>query len=185
MKIIGWIREGDKAACGGTVVEGDPNCTGEGVAYSFQGARIACRKNCVIAGGFTSFTLTNGRAKVIHGMLTSSGCPLLSTLNGRDGVGNDGGEEIHPAFALDGNGGWKGIYPPPQEHDKAYDEYFIVIDDKSGTPARNRFYRMTLDTGEILEGHTDEEGRTQYAKSDTRIVLTLDIAPQHEIQIGD
>lgn len=182
MKIIGWIREGDKASCGGTVVEGDQTCTSHGRAYSFQGARMACRKNCVIADGFIRSTLTNGRSQVIHGMVTSGGCPLQSTLNDIDGVGNEGGEEIHPAFAPDEDGGWKGIYPPPQEHDQAYDEYFIVIDDKSGTPACNRFYRITLDTGDTIEGYTDDEGRTQYATSNKRRPLTIKVAPALEMQ---
>ena len=73
MNIIGWIREGDKSACGGTVVEGLKTCTGRGVPYSFQGARVACRNNCVIAEGFARSTLANGRSRVIHGMKTSSG----------------------------------------------------------------------------------------------------------------
>lgn len=92
MKIIGWIRYGDKTACGGTVVEGLPNCTSHGRAISFQGARIACRKGCVIVEGFPRATLPNGRPRVIHGMVTSGGCPCYSTLNDIDGVGNESGE---------------------------------------------------------------------------------------------
>lgn len=68
MKILGWIRYGDKAACGGTVIEGDQTCRSHGRAYAFQGARVACRKDCIIADGFPRSTLTNGRAQVIHGM---------------------------------------------------------------------------------------------------------------------
>lgn len=186
MNIIGWIREGDKAACGGTVVEGDQTCISRGRAYSFQGAHMACRKkNCVIAEGFVRSTLNNGRSQVIHGMMTSGRCPLQSTLNNIDGVDNVSGEAIHSASLPDTSGGWKGIAPPAQEHDQAFDEYFIIIDEKNGTPARNRFYRITLDTKEIMEGYTDEEGRTAYATSDKRLALTLEIALQHEIQVGD
>ncbi len=94
MKIIGWIRYGDMAACGGTVVEGDQTCISYGRAYTFQGARMACRKNCVIADGFMRSTLTNGRSQVIHGMVTSGGCPVYSTLNDIDGVGNESGGSI-------------------------------------------------------------------------------------------
>jgi hypothetical protein len=85
---------------------------------------------------------------------------LVSTLNDIDGVGNESGQEIHLAFIPDGEGGWTGILPPAQEHDQAYDEYFILMDEKSGTPASNRFYRIALDTGETIEGYTDDEGRT-------------------------
>jgi uncharacterized Zn-binding protein involved in type VI secretion len=182
MKIIGWIREGDKASCGSAVVEGDRTCLSYGRAYAFQGARLACRENCVIAQGFIRSMLTNGRAQVLHGMMTSKGCPLQSTLNDVDGVENDSGEEIHPAFAPDEDGGWRGIYPPAQEHDQAYDEYFIIVDDKTGTPARNRIYSITLDTGESIEGHTDDEGRTQYITSDKRRPLIIEVAPASEMQ---
>lgn len=182
MEIIGWIRYGDKAACGGTVIEASPDEISYGKAYTFKGARMACRKNCVIAEGFPHAILSNGRSQVIHGMVTSGGCPLQSTLNDIDGVGNESGEEIYPAFVPDEDGGWKGIYPPPEQHDQAYDEYFILVDDKNGTPAKNRFYRITLDTGEVIEGYTDEEGRTHYATSDKRLPLTIEIAAASEMQ---
>jgi len=108
MKIIGWIREGDKAACGGAVVEGDHTCTSDGRAYSFQGARMACRKNCVIAEGWMTSTLTNGRAQVLHAMKTTGGCPLESTLNDRDGWSNEGGE-VPVKFFKNAAGQWTGI----------------------------------------------------------------------------
>jgi len=101
MNIIGWIREGDKAACGGKVAEGLNTCTSHGIPYSFQGARMACRKNCVIAEGFSRSTLANGRSQVIHGMKTSGGCQLNSTLNDIDGVGNESSEAIPLSFMQD------------------------------------------------------------------------------------
>lgn len=183
MKIIGWIREGDRAACGATVMEGDPTCRSHGRAYAFVGARMACPKNCVIAQGFVRSTLTNGRAQVIHGMKTSRGCPLVSTLNDIDGVGSEG--EVHAAFAPDADGGWRGISPPEGGHEAVHDEYFIIVDKETQVPARNRMYRITLDSGEIIEGQTDDEGRTKYATSDKRTALKLELAPQGEIQIGN
>jgi uncharacterized Zn-binding protein involved in type VI secretion len=97
MQIIGWVREQDRADCGGTVVEGDSFTISDGRPYAFQGARMACKKNCVIAEGYALSTLTNG-GRVIHGMKTSGGCPLISTLNGVDGVGNEGGDAVAPKF---------------------------------------------------------------------------------------
>jgi uncharacterized Zn-binding protein involved in type VI secretion len=97
MKIIGWIREGDKATCRGTVAEGLKTCTSHGVPYTYQGARMACRKNCVIVEGFARSTLPNGRSRVIHGMVTSGGCSLYSTLNDVDGVVNESGDVVAAA----------------------------------------------------------------------------------------
>jgi len=182
VRIIGWIRVGDKASCGGTVVEGDPRCSGRGRSYAFLGARVVCREDCVIVEGFMRSRLPNGRARVHHGMVTSNGCPLQSTLNDIDGVGNESGKEIPPAFARSPDGGWMGIVPPEQEHGQAYDEYFIVVDEQTGAPVRDRFYRITLDSGETISGRTDDEGRTRYATSDRRRALTIEVAPAVEIQ---
>jgi uncharacterized Zn-binding protein involved in type VI secretion len=94
MDIVGSIREQDRAACSGMVAEGDQFTISDGRAYAFRGARMACKKNCVIAEGYAFSTLTNGCSQVIHGMRTSGGCPLYSTLNGVDGVASESGEAI-------------------------------------------------------------------------------------------
>jgi uncharacterized Zn-binding protein involved in type VI secretion len=88
MEIIGWIREFDEASCGGVVSEGDQTFRSMGIPYAFEGARMACPAHCVIVEGYAHSTLTNRRSRVIHGMKTSGGCPLISTLNDRDGVRN-------------------------------------------------------------------------------------------------
>jgi uncharacterized Zn-binding protein involved in type VI secretion len=85
MDIEGWIRIGDSSSCGGVVAEGCAADISWGKAHAFQGARMACRHNCRIAGASSLLTLSNGQAAVHHGQLTSAGCLLLSTLNGIDG----------------------------------------------------------------------------------------------------
>ena len=154
MKIIGWIRYGDKAACGGTVIEGDQTCISHGRAYAFQGARVACRKNCVIADGFPRSTLTNGRAQVIHGMKSSAGCPLVSTLNDIDGVGNESGETIAEKHYLNADGDWAPIQEP-EPHDAPYDEQpKLVAPPIEGLP----WYVQTMD-GRTFSGRTGHDGR--------------------------
>lgn len=118
MRIIGWIREGDRAACDGLVIEGDQRCTSNGRPYSFEGARMICAKKCVIAEGFPRRTLTNGRHAVIHGMKTSGGCPLLSTLNERDGIRNERAEVVPETFFLNADGQWTGAAPHEDPHDE-------------------------------------------------------------------
>jgi len=121
MNIIGWIRQGDKAACGGVVSEGDPYCTSDGKPYAFEGASLGCKKNCVIAEGYAFSTLTNGRSQVIHGMKTSGGCPFLSTLNDIDGVGNESGAATPTEFFKNAAGEWAGVQEP-QQSNAPYDE---------------------------------------------------------------
>ncbi|WP_413456879.1 DUF6402 family protein [Herbaspirillum huttiense] len=137
------------------MIDGVQACSSYGRAYTYQGASIACSKRCVIAEGLPTNVLPNGRPRVLHGMRSSQGCPLISTLNGTDGISSE--STIFPAFVPDGEGEWRGIAPPDTSHEKEFDEYFIVLEQETGKPARRRFYRITLDTGEIIEGYTDEQ----------------------------
>jgi uncharacterized Zn-binding protein involved in type VI secretion len=161
VKIIGWIRQGDTTACGGKVAEGLNTCTGRGVPYSFQGARIACRKNCVIAEGFSRSTLANGRSRVIHGMKTSGGCPISSSLNDIDGVGDESGEAIPRGFTQDHNGQWVGNAAGVSSGVlQAYDEQFLLLGG-DGRPLVYTYYTAKLASGELVHGETDEKGKTQ------------------------
>jgi uncharacterized Zn-binding protein involved in type VI secretion len=161
MKIIGWIREGDKAACGGRVVEGLSTCKSYGGPISFQGAQIACQKNCVIAEGFSHFTLPNGRSRVIHGMISSGGCPLHSTINDIDGVGNEGQDTIPVAFIQGHDGQWVGNTAVVSSSIRQeYDEQFMLIGG-DGRPLGATYYTAKLASGELLHGETDNQGRTQ------------------------
>ena len=86
MNIVGWIRKGDRAACGGVVLQGSECDVSHGRAYAYQGAQMACRHACKIAQGFPHATLSNQRNMVHHGQRTMRGCALLSTLNNIDGL---------------------------------------------------------------------------------------------------
>jgi uncharacterized Zn-binding protein involved in type VI secretion len=161
MNIIGWIRQGDKSACGGEVAEGLETATGRGVPYSFQGARMACRKNCVIAEGFSRSVLANGHSRVIHGMKTNGGCPIYSTLNDIDGVGDESGKAIPNGFTQNHNGDWVGNTAGVSSAIRqAYDEQFQLLDAK-GRPLADTFYTAKFESGEFVHGVTDDEGKTQ------------------------
>lgn len=53
MELRGWLRATDAAHCGGTVAEGSSCEFSRSLAYTFQGARMACRKGYVIAEGYS------------------------------------------------------------------------------------------------------------------------------------
>jgi uncharacterized Zn-binding protein involved in type VI secretion len=171
MEIIGWIREGDQAACGGVVAEGDPHCISMGRAYSFQGARMACPKNCVIAEGYAYELLSNGRCQVNHGMKTSGGCPLVSTLNDCDGVGSERGVEIPIRFVQDDSGAWVG------KKNEGYDQYFVLSDEKTGHPLPDRHYRITF-KGRTIEGKTDAYGKTGKVTADDPAEVEIEVMPE-------
>jgi uncharacterized Zn-binding protein involved in type VI secretion len=168
MEIIGWIRQSDRTACGGTVAEGDPFTISDGLPYAFQGAKIACKKNCVIAEGYAFSTLTNGCSQVIHGMRTSGGCPLYSTLNEVDGVGNENGEAIPLSFTQDHNGEWVGDTLAEQTGKR-----FLVKHSETGEALANRKF-IAVVGGVKQEGTTDKNGYAHVdAKDGTSIELHL------------
>jgi uncharacterized Zn-binding protein involved in type VI secretion len=159
MEIIGWIRELDTASCGGVVSEGDQCFRSMGRPYAFQGARMACTAHCVIAEGYTQSTLTNRRSRVIHGMKTSGGCPLISSLNDRDGVRNGSGQAIPLSFALDENAAWIGDTFAEQVGKR-----FLVRNSDTGELLVNRPF-IALVSGVKQEGMTDKNG---YAHVDAK-----------------
>jgi uncharacterized Zn-binding protein involved in type VI secretion len=152
MRLIGWIREGDRAACDGLVIEGDQRCTSDGRAYAFEGAHMVCRNKCVIAEGFTRRTLTNGRKAVIHGMKTSGGCPLLSTLNDHDGVGNETGADVPTSFFLNADGHWTAAAPTRDK--PLYDERVKL---QAPRPDGMHYLAMTKD-GRTFSGRVGPDG---------------------------
>ncbi len=171
MRIVGWIRQGDQAACGGTVAEGDHRCISMGKPYSFEGARMDCPGNCVIAEGHASWKLSNGSSRVLHGMKTSAGCPLLSTLNDIDGIDNKGGEESPVRFVKDAAGNWAG------KANDGYDQQFVLHDEQTGEPLPNRYYRLTF-KGQTIEGKTDANGKTRKVESDDPAEVSIEVMPE-------
>lgn len=153
MRIIGWIREGDRAACGGQVVEGDQLCRSRGRPYSFQGAKLACAKKCTIAEGFMRRTLTNRRYAVIHGMKTSGGCPLISTLNDMDGVGNETGSPVPTTFFQNSDGAWVGACRPAAGEPPFDEQAKLEAAPIEGVP-----YFIETRDGRTFSGRTGPDG---------------------------
>ena len=171
MNIVGWIRKGDQAACGGVVAEGEPTFVSDGLAFTFQGAKMSCPQNCVIAEGFPGSTLSTSRPRVLHGMKTTGGCPLLSTLNGRDGVSQGSGDALPVRFVQDESGGWAG------KTNEGYDQHFLLMDEQTGHPLSNRHYRMSF-KGKVIEGKSDASGKTEKVTADDPAEVSIEIMPE-------
>jgi uncharacterized Zn-binding protein involved in type VI secretion len=161
MGIIGWIRLGDKAACGGIVVEGEARVSHEGIPFAFEGARLACRFNCTIAQAYAHYTLPNGKNAPHHGHMTSRGCPLISTANGVCGVGTGSADAAPAQFIEHEDGGWQ-QKPDHAEHEHRY----LLRDEQSGEPLANVRYKITLASGAVVQGRTDAQGQTEALASE-------------------
>ena len=169
MRIIGYIRKDDVAACGGKVIEGDETTISWDRPLTYQGAQLNCSKRCVIKDGLETDTL-DGRQMVLHGMKTSGGCPLISTLNDLDGHGVEPGQEVPIRFVQE-NGQWVG------KMNEGFDQQFVLTDEATGDPLAHREYRIECD-GKIIEGTTDGEGKTKTIEMNDPANAKITIMPE-------
>ncbi|WP_321955322.1 PAAR domain-containing protein [Paraburkholderia bannensis] len=149
MKIRGWIREGDRAACGATVAQGDSTFSSHGQHVAFDGAPMSCMKNCHVVAGANNSTLPSGQRKAVHGDATSAGCPLISTLNDQHGIGA-GDDAVATSFFQDADGNWQ-----PGK----YDDRYILLS-FGNTPLVNTAYAIERESGAVEHGITDAQGHT-------------------------
>lgn len=170
MSIIGWIREGDVAACGASVTLGHPHFISHGKALAYHGSPMACNKGCVIKAGEHHFTLPDGLPQAMHGDKTSGGCPLLSTLNGIHGFDTSSAAPIATAY-----------FPPkvsalaaPSVMPEAlseepwiagqYDDRYVLLGASDGRPLAHAAYAIEREDGSIEHGVTDGAGHTHLLK---------------------
>jgi uncharacterized Zn-binding protein involved in type VI secretion len=182
MKIIGWIRKGDKASCGGVVLEGVSSMTSHGGELSFQGAAMDCKKNCKIAEGVPTHTLSNGQQQAHHGHTTVPGkCPIISTLNDIHGKGNAGGGEVPSAYRPDkeNEGEWIPVVAPRKHEDSDFDQH-LIFEDQDGRPLEGIYYRMIDARGAVIEGTTCASGKTSLVAGDDGDELNCGIAKVDE-----
>jgi uncharacterized Zn-binding protein involved in type VI secretion len=174
MKTIGWIRLGDKAACGGVVAEASSTETSHGKGYAFQGAAMDCKKGCKIADGHPHARLTNGKQRVTHGQRTSAGCALASTLNDVDGIGNASGGRIADAFGHDAEGNLLEIFLPRPLSLCAFDQHAVFVDEHGATLGDVN-YQLADERGAVIAGVTGSDGRTDTMGGERAGTLTLSL----------
>jgi hypothetical protein len=105
----------------------------------------------VIAEGYAFSTLTNGRSQVIHGMKTSGGCHLVSTLNNIDGVVNENGAAAPTAFFQNAAGDSAAVQAP-QPGDSPYDEQARLSAPRAEGVEPNRGAALKNQTLTYLDG---------------------------------
>jgi uncharacterized Zn-binding protein involved in type VI secretion len=176
MKIIGWIRLDDKAACGGTVAEASLTEKSHGLGYSFQGAAMSCNKGCKIVDGYPHAKLQNGKQRVIHGQRTSEGCALISTLNHINGIGNATGQNIADKFIKDAAGNLLEVFLPRPLSLCEFDQH-VVFTDEDGAVLDEVHYQLTDTRGAVITGVTGPDGRTEIMGGDGSEVLLISLGP--------
>jgi uncharacterized Zn-binding protein involved in type VI secretion len=168
--ILGWLRVGDKAACGGAVAEGIPNNLSMGKPLTFLGAKIGCRGGCSIAEGHPAYT-DNGRPIPFHLHKSTRGCPIYSTLNGIDGWENGSDMPVPVRAVKNEEGEWI------EKFNEGYDQHFHLTDEETNAPLANRAYRMTCN-GQVTEGKTDASGKTATIAADDPADVSVEVFPE-------
>ena len=165
MKIIGWIRMGDKASCGGVVAEASVTEKCDGLGYAFQGAAMSCTKGCMIADGYTHAKLDNGKLRVHHGQCTSGGCALVSTVNNRDGIGNASGATVADQFVQDLEGKLVEVFLPRASELCEFDQHLVFVDEH-GVLLEGLHYQLFDTRGALIAGVTGPDGKTEIITGD-------------------
>lgn len=165
MKIIGWIRIGDKASCGGVVAEASQSEKSHGLGYAFQGGTMSCNKGCKIADGYAHAKLDNGMLRVTHGQLTSGGCALVSTLNDIDGIGNASGKPLADQFIQDAEGKLVDVFLPRARALCEFDQH-LVFEDEHGKALEGIHYQLFDTRGALISGVTGADGKTDIMGGD-------------------
>ncbi|EJM79118.1 hypothetical protein PMI31_00210, partial [Pseudomonas sp. GM55] len=60
-----------------------------------------------------------------------------------------------------------------------FDLFFLLKDEKTGVPLNGVTYRIKLESGDVVVGVSDEQGRTQIMRSDTSQITTIEV-PYHD-----
>ena len=162
MNIIGWIREGDAAACGGSVKQGHPLFISHGRALAHHGSPMACKKNCLIEVGEHHFTLPDGLPQALHGDKSSGGCPLMSTLNGIHGVANASGAPLVTSYFHSVAAPLTMVEAVPEKPwlPGQYDDRYVLLGVSDSEPLANLAYAIEREDGSIEHGVTDADGHT-------------------------
>ena len=161
---------GDQVAC---PCNGGPHRIVSAVSTTFVDglpvARVGDRSSCgaSIVTGLDWYPI-EGAAAAIHGSKTSCGGIVIAAASAVTGQPPSGARGASASFL-----------PSAQ-----FDEHFILSDSDTGLPLPNRPYKLMTASGKIIEGTTDENGKTKHATSYDAEAVSVEFEPQTEIFIG-
>lgn len=165
---------GDATSGGGKVLTGSPDTDIEGKAV----ARIGDQATCAACGGVFSISTgdatfqVDGASVARHGDFLTCGHQLVAGRQFRvflDALTSDTSSAgaTDAAFAPVDIRGTAGA--------DRHDEAFVLISELTGKPLRDRRYRITLGSGAVEEGTTDESGRTHLVQTVAREALAIEL----------
>ncbi|MDR6235191.1 putative Zn-binding protein involved in type VI secretion [Pseudomonas psychrotolerans] len=147
------------------IASGSPDVLINGLPAARVGDSTACG-DVIVQGSATVFV--NGQPLALLGSATAHGGVIIS------GSGD----------VLVGDQVSQAAFIPPSPMPGYYDEHFVLHDEVTGAPLADRAYRLRTAGGQVIEGRTDDQGRTRAHTAAQAESLSVDFEPQTAIVIG-
>lgn len=176
------IVVGDLTSGGGRVITGSSFTAIDGKPVSRVNDQATCPKHkgvFPIVSGDTTF-IVDSQPVARHGDSLACGCTLISV--GQIRVFVDAGTSSGlPADAVTAAASAASAASAAAVgHESAFDLSFRIEDEVTGKPLSGARYRITLDSGKVLEGTTDDEGMTEVVDSNSPELATIEVEPHAE-----
>ena len=167
-------RLGDPTSCPlpghGTspIAAGSPDVLFDGLPAARMGDASAC--GGALAAAVIPTVLINGMPATTVGTVGSHGNVVVAG-SGTVIIGTSGGGAAFTA-------------PAPLVMAGVFNEHFVVRDTISGVPVVGRAYRLETESGKVINGITDESGKTQLISASKTEGVTLTLEPQTALVIA-
>ncbi|WP_349572226.1 PAAR domain-containing protein [Azotobacter salinestris] len=153
------------------IAQGSPDVLFDGLPAARQGDASAC--GGAMAGNLIPNVLLNGRPAAVLGSVGGHGNVVV----GGSGTVVIGTSHAPASFAPPAP-------MPSSDMDQMFNEHFIVRDASTGEPITGRAYRLQTDSGQVITGVTDENGKTRLISANQAEGVVLTLEPQTALVIA-
>lgn len=150
------------------IAAGSPDVLFDCLPAARMGDPSAC--GGAMSGAVIPTVLINGKPAAVLGSVGSHGNVVVSG-SGTVIIGTSGGGAAFTA-------------PAPLVMAGVFNEHFIIRDAVSGVPVAGRAYRFETESGKVINGVTDESGKTQLIAAGKAEGVTLTLEPQTALVIA-
>ncbi|QLC73200.1 PAAR domain-containing protein [Pseudomonas sp. LPB0260] len=150
------------------IAAGSPDVLFDGLPAARQGDPSAC--GGALASAVIPTVLINGKPATTIGTVGSHG-NVVTAGSGTVLIGTSGGGAAFTA-------------PAPVVMAGVFNEHFVLRDASSGQPLTGHAYRLETDSGKVIHGVTDEQGKTQLISAGKAEGVTLTLEPQTALVIA-
>lgn len=153
------------------IVAGSPNVLFDGLPAARMGDPTGC--GSTLASAVIPTVLINGKPATTLGSVGSHGNVVV----GGSGTVLIGTSHTPAPFTAP-------VPMPASVMSSTFNEHFIVRDSQTGTPIVERAYQLKTDSGKIITGITDSEGKTELISAQQAEGVSLTLEPQTALVIA-